>query len=284
MNCDGSLSYEQLVLFMESAPANIFFKDTECKYRFVSEICGLVNGGKENTILGKTDLEIHKNKKMGQEYYEDDRRILRTGKGSCCISEFSNDTGSIYLEIKKNPVYENRKIIGIVGVINDITKRIELEQELENLSFTDRLTGLYNRNYMETKSKKYICQENFPVSLIMMDCNYLKRTNDTLGHDFGDLLLQRISRTIKSKIPENCIAMRVGGDEFLILCPKCSAQKAQHLIFTLQEGFKMNSDDLIKLSTAFGVYTTENDSLSFEEVFHLADQNMYKNKKKGREV
>ena len=92
---------EEVLLFMKSAPANIFFKDTECKYRFASEICALVNGGKENSIIGKTDKEIQKNKELGQFYYEDDLKIIETGKGSDYISEFPFETGSLYYEIRK---------------------------------------------------------------------------------------------------------------------------------------------------------------------------------------
>ncbi len=59
----GALSYDEVLTFMESAPANIFFKDTECKYRFVTEMCSLVNGGEEHSILGKTDLAMYEDKK-----------------------------------------------------------------------------------------------------------------------------------------------------------------------------------------------------------------------------
>lgn len=94
-----------------------------------------------------------------------------------------------------------------------------LEKELEELSFTDKLTGLHNRNYMEVRSKNYVRKDDFPTSWIMFDCNYLKEVNDHLGHEYGDLLLQRIANSIKETISKESIAMRVGGDEFLILCP-----------------------------------------------------------------
>ena len=60
------LDREMMELFMHSAPGNIFFKDTECKYCFASEICNLVNCGKNGTIIGKTDLEIQNNKELGR--------------------------------------------------------------------------------------------------------------------------------------------------------------------------------------------------------------------------
>lgn len=71
---------------------------------------------------------------------------------------------------------------------------------------------------MESRSKRFVRAGDLPVSLIMADCNYLKRTNDTLGHEYGDLLLQRVANVIQESVSPNDVAMRVGGDEFLILC------------------------------------------------------------------
>ena len=102
-----------------------------------------------------------------------------------------------------------------------VSRDITSSKRAEELSYRDKLTGLYNRNYMESKSGYFAQKEaDYPASLIMADCNYLKRTNDTLGHEYGNLLLKRISRIIQESIPETAMAMaiRAGGDEFLIVC------------------------------------------------------------------
>ena len=275
------LSLEDALLFLENAPANIFFKDTECKYRFVSEICSEVHGGKEHSIIGKTDLEIHSSKELGELYYQDDLNILATGKGSSCVTPYPCGDEIRYFDIKKNPVYLHGKIIGIVGVINDVTKEKEQEKELEKLSFKDVLTGLYNRNYMEAHVKEHMNKEaDFPFSVIMGDCNYLKRINDHLGHEYGDLLLKRVGRSIAKCVPKDCIAIRYGGDEFLIMCPSYGAHQVEALIGEMEETLQANSDHILPLRMAFGYYTIQDDSMSLEEVIGLADRNMYKNKKK----
>lgn len=209
---EAALNYDRVLTFMEEAPANIFYKDTECKYRFVTEVCCALNGGKEHSIIGKTDLEVQIFPDLGRMYYEDDKKILATGESSFYISEFPLETGSLYYEIKKSPVIGHGKITGIVGVVTDITKLMRLEKELEELSFKDKLTGLYNRNYMESRSKKYVRSDDFPTTLIMADCNYLKTVNDTLGHEYGDMLLRQVAKAIEETIPEGCIPMRIGGD------------------------------------------------------------------------
>ena len=99
------LDSEMMKRFMHSAPVNIFFKDTECRYCFASEICDLVSVGENGSIVGKTDLEVQKFPEMGKMYYEDDKKILETGEGSQYINEFPMEDGeSLYFEIKKNAV------------------------------------------------------------------------------------------------------------------------------------------------------------------------------------
>ena len=280
---ETALNYGKVLNFMENAPANIFFKDTDCKYRFVTEICCAINGGREHSIIGKTDLEVQLFPDLGRQYYEDDKKILATGEGSDFISEFPLETGSLYYEIKKSPVIENGKVIGIVGVVTDITKLMRLEKELEELSFKDKLTGLYNRNYMESRSKKYVRANDFPATLIMADCNYLKKVNDTLGHEYGDMLLRQVATAIAETIPSGCIPMRIGGDEFLILCPNFTSAMAEELIAKIKKCFVSKSNAILTLDAAFGYYTAEDDTLTFDEALHLADQAMYENKRKSRE-
>ncbi len=171
---------------------------------------------------------------------------------------------------------------GNVDAVLITTRNVTAMKQAEELSFKDKLTGLYNRNYMESRNKNFVRSDDFPVSLIMADCNYLKRTNDTLGHEYGDLLLQKVAAIIKESVSENCIAMRVGGDEFLIVCTRCTNEDAHLLIKQMQEKLAQQSDATLTLSVAFGVYTTKDKEFSFKEAYELADQEMYRNKQSSR--
>ncbi len=126
--------------------------------------------------------------------------------------------------------------------------------------------------------KNFVRTGDYPVSLIMADCNYLKQTNDTLGHEYGDLLLQRVASVIRGSIDSSGIAMRIGGDEFLILCPHCSAERAAWMIANMKQKLVEKSDEKLTLSASFGSATIADDSLSFEEAYKLADQAMYQEK------
>ena len=276
------LDSEMMKRFMHSAPVNIFFKDTECKYRFTSEICNLVYAGENGSIVGKTDLEVQKFPEMGKMYYEDDKKILATGEGSQYINEFPMEDGeSLYFEIKKSAVRdENGNIIGIVGIVDNVTERVRLEKKVEELSIIDGLTGVYNRNYLkyrvEEKKKKLI----FPFTVIMSDCNYLKEVNDQFGHEYGDILLKIVAGTLKEEMPEDSPVIRMGGDEFMILGNGITEEKAFELMANIRESLKRKSKKKNPLSLAMGSYTIQSKDFSFEEVCHEADLRMYADKKR----
>ena len=158
------------------------------------------------------------------------------------------------------------------------TRDITSIKQAEELSYKDKLTGLYNRNYMESFSRRSMRSTDFPVSLIMADCNYLKRTNDTLGHEYGDLLLQRIAAVLRQTASPRDIVMRVGGDEFLLLCPQCSSESAQQLVADIKRRLTEQSDETLTLSASFGISTSEADGFSFARAYEQADQAMYRDK------
>ena len=268
--------------FMHSAPVNIFFKDTECKYCFVSEICDLVSAGENGSIIGKTDLEVQKFPEMGKMYYEDDKKILATGESSQYINEFPMEDGeSLYFEIKKSTVRdENGSIIGIVGIVDNVTERIRLEKKVEELSIIDGLTGVHNRNYLkyrvEEKRRKLI----FPFTVIISDCNYLKKVNDQYGHEYGDILLKIVADTLKEEVPEDSPVIRMGGDEFMILGNGITEEKASELMANIRESLKRKSKENIPFSLVMGSYTVQSKDFSFDEVCHEADLRMYADKKR----
>ena len=111
-------------------------------------------------------------------------------------------------------------------------------------------------------------------AVIMADCNYLKQTNDTKGHEFGDMLLQSVADGIKAVLPEKCIAMRVGGDEIFMVCPHTS----KVLVQKMKEQMVKRSDEILQVSVSFGISTVENGEATFEEAYEAAHQEMYKEK------
>lgn len=109
--------------------------------------------------------------------------------------------------------------------------RSALERE-RNLSRTDALTGLPNRRGFEEKAEiaLALCHRyRHPIVLAFIDLDNFKNANDTLGHGHGDVLLQKLARTLNARLRSTDITARIGGDEFVVMLPETTAEGAQRL-------------------------------------------------------
>ena len=98
MQWSDALGYEEVMTFLRSTPANLFFKDTECRYLFISDVRTFFpyGEGQEEDVLGKTDLEIWSSEEQARFYYEQDQKVLATGKGTSFITEVPREDGTAY--------------------------------------------------------------------------------------------------------------------------------------------------------------------------------------------
>jgi diguanylate cyclase (GGDEF)-like protein len=95
--------------------------------------------------------------------------------------------------------------------------------ELERLSVTDGLTGLFNRRYFNTRlHQEFQRAQRYsdPVSLMMLDIDHFKKVNDTYGHPFGDVVLKGTAELVRASVRDPDICARYGGEEFAIILPK----------------------------------------------------------------
>lgn len=153
-----------------------------------------------------------------------------------------------------------------------------MAKRAEELSFQDKLTGLRNRNYLEFLGNGSV-NESLPASVIMLDCNYLKRTNDLCGHEMGDELLRRTASVLRRVAGADYLPMRVGGDEFLLICPHTDRESAYDVVQGLRRSLAAASDDTLTVSVSFGVATAETPGCTLAEIYQEADCNMYQEKR-----
>jgi len=99
---------------------------------------------------------------------------------------------------------------------------------LRNLAMVDPLTGLYNRRFAEQRLAAEVSRSErrgHPLTVMTMDLNDFKHINDTYGHPAGDQVLQEFASHLNKVIRGSDLAVRLGGDEFLVLLPECSAEQ-----------------------------------------------------------
>lgn len=173
--------------------------------------------------------------------------------------------------------YKNRPT-RIAGVTIDITKRKETEKKLATLSYTDPLTGLYNRAYFDQQLQLLNNAKALPLSVVIGDVNGLKLANDTFGHQAGDRLLLNISDLLRESFRRDDIITRWGGDEFAILLPNTSEEQALEICERIKGICAKAAADPIKPSIALGVATRRELDQPIEDILQLAEEWMYQHK------
>jgi diguanylate cyclase (GGDEF)-like protein/predicted Zn finger-like uncharacterized protein len=99
---------------------------------------------------------------------------------------------------------------------------------LRNLAMVDPLTGLYNRRFAEQRLAAEVARserKGHPLTILTLDLNNFKQINDTYGHPAGDLVLQEFAAHLNNVIRGGDLAVRLGGDEFLVLLPECTSEQ-----------------------------------------------------------
>ena len=277
--------WEFMELILKELPSNIFFKDTECRYLFATHYWNHIehDDSEEWSIRGKTDLEIRKDKENAALAYEQDKKILETGVGCNYVIEVCLDGETEYLEIFKNPVRDkDGHIIGIVGLINIVTDRINLQKKLEAYAQTDIMTGLYNRRFLEYWITNEIKAHLFPISVISADCDGLKIANDTYGHYVGDEIIRMSALIFKSQMPDYAVMFRMGGDEFLIILPKTNEEQTQNYVEALKLAAQKINIKGLPLSISYGIYTMNDTDEDVMNAVKIADKNMYGEKERKK--
>jgi diguanylate cyclase (GGDEF)-like protein/PAS domain S-box-containing protein len=173
-----------------------------------------------------------------------------------------------------------------IAVIQDITERKRLEEEIREMSLRDLLTELYNRRGFITLAEQQLKAANRaqrPLQLAFIDCDRLKWINDNLGHEEGDKVLIDTANILRQTFRESDIIARLGGDEFAILViditdlnPEAFAKRLQHNI----DACNAKEYRQYKLSLSWGaaIYNPESPT-SLDQLISAADKLMYDQKK-----
>jgi len=180
------------------------------------------------------------------------------------------------------------RILKLEKSLKDAYEKIRL------LSITDKLTGCYNRTYMdEYLSKEIIRATRYrrPISLVMTDIDHFKRINDSYGHQAGDLILKNFISWIKESLRNDVDwVARYGGEEFLIVLPETGFESAMSSAERLRKGVSESvtsyDEKDIRITASFGVVgfepSAENGTFPYESIIDEADKSLYQAKNEGR--
>ena len=172
------------------------------------------------------------------------------------------------------------------GYITDITAGKDIEEELRQLSVTDALTGVFNRRYFQQRlaEQLQLAQRiGESLALIMLDIDYFKQVNDTYGHEVGDEVLKELCRRLGQRLRRSDVLCRIGGEEFVVLCPGSQAHQAHELAESLWQVVREQPFATVgQVTASFGVTSWQNGD-DADSLLRRADEGVYAAKQAGRD-
>jgi diguanylate cyclase (GGDEF)-like protein/PAS domain S-box-containing protein len=195
-----------------------------------------------------------------------------------------NRTVSLVRDHAGEPLY-------FLRVVEDITERKRLEQELRELAATDMLTGLPNRRAFITRlEEEHARLRRFDAqqaAVLMLDLDFFKRINDTWGHPAGDAVLRQVGEVINKQIREVDFCSRLGGEEFAVLltgaAPVAAREFAERLRRRIADITVMHDGNSIKVTASIGVAALRATDTDADAALMRADRALYGAKEAGRD-
>lgn len=191
-------------------------------------------------------------------------------------------------EISRNLLYIMSERLRYSNLV--IADSFEMQKKFQRFAFTDALTGLHNRGWLDDMFAREVSRterDNLPLCLIMIDVDHFKKFNDDYGHLAGDQVLVNVGENIRKPLRPNDLVARFGGEEFSVLLPETKIEHAEIIAERLRENVSkskpgiINGEELPGVTISLGV-TEYKPNYSLETMIASADVAMYKAKQNGR--
>jgi diguanylate cyclase (GGDEF)-like protein len=187
-------------------------------------------------------------------------------------------------------VYQQLQVVRLRNQLADqiqsLAKVESLATEVYKLAALDQLTGLYNRRSGEQRLSQEMSRaqrHGRPLTVLLMDIDGLKQVNDTHGHATGDLVLKGFAERLQRAIRGSDLAVRLGGDEFMVLLPECRAEEVRHVLSRV-EGLELEyGGQMIRCQFSRG-WTDFKLGETPQEFLKRADDALYADKRAGKNI
>ncbi len=233
-------------------------------------------GRDELNLLGEKYKENCLEKELVLEIANKDGNNLKKKNKRLYEIQYENNK---VMKVEKFPLKDSEgKIIGVVGLSEDISEDKKFQNKIIEESYKDKTTGLYNRNYFEKIAVEIDKNFNGKLILIMGDSDALKLVNDSLGHLEGDRYLRDLSRIILEVVNKRGDVIRWGGDEFIILIPNANIEDAKEVTERINYLCRNNDSSPIPISLSMGYSYREENNKTLDKMIEEAENEVYKEK------
>lgn len=198
--------------------------------------------------------------------------------------------GMINIDSSKKRDFEAKDVRVMAYYSESIALAIKNRLFIDDILFLsnyDSLTEIFNRRHFEELVRKTLDGSNNgeeAFALVVFDLNNLKNVNDILGHDSGDALIKGFACHVRNNLKISDIFGRIGGDEFALLLKNEAPEFAEKEIEKLSKDIEAsNAKNKIKISFSYGISYYPKEGTLYEDIFKVADDRMYQNKKSHKE-
>ncbi|MAD43824.1 MAG: hypothetical protein CMI02_12330 [Oceanospirillaceae bacterium] len=275
-------------------PVGVLVTDPDFNLLDVNPAFTQITGYTRQEIVGqRPSFFLSKDRTQLQRYVEIVRNMPagKSWSGEAIASRRNGEhfTAEMSFTVVRNEADEIERCIVL---FSDISERKRSEEMIQYQASYDLLTSLPNRNLFYEKLNWMLeqCrhrQRSFAVML--MDLDYFKEINDTLGHDAGDELLVKIASRLRRALPEKIVIARLGGDEFgFIIASDASAEAleklARKLLDTVSHSVTIRQVRDLKISASIGISRFPQDGATLEQLLKATEQAAYSAKHRGRNL
>ena len=211
------------------------------------------------------------------------------------MQRLTEDGQPVWVLVSGEPIFAaDGSFTGYRGVARDITERKRAEAQIQRLAFYDELTGLPNRRLLMDRLERAIAncaRGGGHGALLFLDLDNFKSVNDTLGHDWGDRLLEQVGGRVSASVRASDTVARLGGDEFVVVVQGLHAQPleaaAEAEVVALKVLAALNQpyvvqDSEVHSTPSIGIALFHDVQLPAQDLLQRADLAMYQAKAQGR--
>ena len=276
-----------LLQALNAALDPILVTDRETRVVFVNEAFQRLTGYASEEILGQSARMLYPSH-QDPAFYRNLRASLRDGKAFRATFTYRRKDGSpFYIEQSIAPVFDaDGRISHYISTGKDVSERVEREHRLLEIASRDPLTGLCNRLAGAQVLAGLLAAAQAtaePFSVILADLDHFKDINDTHGHQAGDKALAEVAGILQSAIRGGDVAVRWGGEEFLVLARGCGLAQAMDLAERLRvavAGAAIEDTGPVSVSIGVAEWLPGEDEAA---LLQRADDAMYRAKSRGRD-
>lgn len=256
-------------------------------YLDVNEGFSRLTGWSHDETVGKTAAQMNIWRDA-----TDRQRLVNTlrqsGRCTNLAADFVKKDGGIIHGLMSAEMVRFNDVDCLLSITRDVTDMRLAEAQIERLAHFDQLTGLPNRSLLRQHfelMRNLVRRGNERLAMMFLDLDHFKSINDTLGHSVGDQLLVNVSRRLTATLRAQDSLSRMGGDEFILLCPSVDAEGAtlvaRKIIAALEAPCLIERIEL-RNTVSIGIAMYPEDGQDFETLSKNADTAMYRVKQASR--